>query len=289
MPVVTRSQSNANNTLNKNKIPSKKYFDEIDNINLYNHISNCFNCLNKSIVFTKGLFKFVFYIYLTIMITTFTIFTITVYYNLLIKFVYESYNFNNLFTLKQMVNPVIIKKNKECNYLPEEGRCAFNYPLSNFNPNEYYNEWIKKQTYIRIVGNRLDYVSPYISRSIYKENVINYFINGYFNYSNINTCNIYDYNNSYYNSSYYNSSYYNDTYYNDTYYNVNNTTIYDNKWISIETFDLKTLKFINEMVVETPNGYFYKNGTKYYKNITYIYNPFTLIIPSIIFMGIILI
>ena len=158
----------------------------------------------------------------------------------------------------------------KCEYFPEEKRCLYDTSISIINPMEYHRSFVRKNTYIRITHNSLEYWNPWMHKKIIK----------YDNHDcHEHSCSIVNVINNKQIIIAVNNSI--DTINNkviDKYSDINQiTVINDNKWIPIKDIDPVILKTLTEKMFEMREGKILIDNTTFVTNTIYtnIYTIFT--------------
>lgn len=160
----------------------------------------------------------------------------------------------------------------KCEYFPEEKRCLYDTSISSINPMEYHRSFVRKNTYIRITHNSLEYWNPWMHKKIIK----------YDNHDcDEQTCSILNVINNKQIIIAINNSI--DTINSkviDKYSDINQiTVINDNKWIPIKDIDPVILKTLTEKMFEMREGKIVIDNITFVTNTIYtnIYTLFTML------------
>jgi len=160
----------------------------------------------------------------------------------------------------------------KCEYFPEEKRCLYDTSISIINPMEYHRSFVRKNTYIRITHNSLEYWNPWMHKKIIK----------YDNHDCVEqSCSIINVINNKQIIIAINNSI--DTINSkviDKYSDINQiTVINDNKWIPIKDIDPVILKTLTEKMFEMREGKIVIDNTTFVTNTIYtnIYTLFTML------------
>ena len=164
-----------------------------------------------------------------------------------------------------------------CDYFPEENRCLFNTPLSLVSVFEHHRNFVRKNTYLRITNNTLEYWNPWLYKKVEKldncENNICHIKNL------INQKQVLIVNNEL--MSIRNIDKYDII---DKYSDINQVTIInENKWISIQEIEPVVLKSLTEKMFQLKEGISQIDKTTYNTKTvyTYLYSLFSLTVVGI--------